>query len=199
MINQLKFKKAIKLAKKYYEDKIDGSGTLIFDHCFRVSIKLFYLIKNSNLKKEERENIIIAGLFHDLIEDTSIEEKEILFFGKKVFDYTQQMTINFDKGIEEAVKPLYQIEDEVFLIKLADIFDNVSKSFFVVRKNGIRWYDEFFIPLLCEYQILIKYKRKNLQNNRLKKIINSFSEQILKKIEELKKFIDLNKKLVICE
>ena len=40
MINSLKFKKALKLAKKYYGNKTDGSGTLIFDHCFRVSIKL---------------------------------------------------------------------------------------------------------------------------------------------------------------
>ena len=109
------------------------------------------------------------------------------------------MTINFDKGIKNAVEPLYKIDEEVFLIKLADIFDNVSKSFFTVRKNGLQWYDKFFIPLLDEYQILIKYKIKNLKNNKLRKIIQNFSKQVLRKIEELKKFKRLNKELMICD
>ena len=199
MINSSKFKKAIKLAKEYYKDKTDGSGNLIFDHCFRVSTKLYELLKNANLKPEEKENIVIVGLFHDLIEDTPVRKKEILFFGKKFFDYTSQMTINFDKGIKNAVKLLYKIDEKVFLIKLADIFDNVIKSFFVIRKNSFQWYYKFFIPLLHEYQILIKHKRKNLKNNKLRKTIQNFSEQVFEKIEELKKVVKLNKELMICD
>ncbi len=199
MIDYRLFKKAVDLARRYYKNKTDGSGTLIFDHCFRVAIKLKQIVEETELEKKEKESIIIAGLFHDLIEDTSISKDEILFFGENVLDYTKQMTLNFKNGIKNAVKPLYNVDDEVFLIKLTDIFDNVSKSFFMIRKNGLGWYYDFFLPLLGEYKILIEHRRKNLKNNKLKKIIYSFSKQVLDKIKELNKFINLNKELRICE
>lgn len=197
IINSSKFKKAIQLAKKYYGRKKDASGTLIFDHCLRVAIRIESLIKD--LKIKNKDKIIIAGLFHDLIEDTRITEKEILYFGKDVLSYTRQMTINFNKDIKQAVKPLYKIDDKVFLIKLADIYDNVSKSFFMIRKNGINWYKNFFLPLLNEYHNLIEYKKKKIKNLELKKIIDTLSEKILFKIIQLKEMVDFYEKLSLIE
>lgn len=196
--NSKKARKAIFLAKKYYGEKKDGSGTLIFDHCLRVSIHLFNLLEKININENQKESIICVGLFHDLIEDTNVSEKEIFEFGKNILDLTKQLTINFDKGIKKAVAPLYQIDDEAFLIKLADIYDNVSKSFFVIRINGIKWYETFFTPLLNEYLKLINFKRKNLKNKKLKTIILDFSDKVIIKIIQLKKIIKLYKKSILC-
>lgn len=191
VLKSVKFQKAVRLAFLYYQDKRDGSSFLILDHCFRVAVNLKNLLQNSSLLRDEKADIVIAGLFHDLLEDTSVKEKEILFFGKKVLDYTRQMTISFEKGIKEGVKPLYFINEEVFLIKLADIEDNVGRSFFVVRNNKITWYQEFFFPLLREYKKLIRHRVQNLKNPRLKRIILNYSRVVVDKINHLENYFKI--------
>ncbi len=191
IFQSVKFQKAVRLASSYYQDKKDGSSFLILDHCFRVAFNLNHWLSNSSLSKDEKEDIVIAGLFHDLLEDTAVKEKEILFFGKRVLDYTRQMTISFDQGIKKGVKPLYSIAEEVFLIKLADIEDNVSKSFFVVRNNKIIWYQDFFLPLLREYKKLIRYRVPKLKNQRLKRIITNHSQVVIDKINHLENYFKL--------
>jgi len=196
MFESNKIKKAIFYAKKNYGRIKDGSGTLIYDHCLRVAFYLYRLL-NIDIQKSLKEDIVIASLFHDLLEDTKAKEDEIeKRFGSRVLKYTKQMTINFDKGIKKAVESLYNIDNEVFLIKLSDIYDNVSKSFFMVRKNKIEWYEDFFLPLLTEYNKLID-DRVNLikkkTNDDLIFLIINFSEKVKTKINDLIKFIKVAK------
>jgi len=182
-------------ARERFGNLKDGSGTLIFDHGYRVAIFLNYFLKPYHLDSELHESLVLAGLFHDLLEDTKTTEKEILSLSNKdTLRYVKEMTISFENcSIKKAVKPLYKTSDELTIIKLADIYDNTKKSNFVTRINGLTWYNNFYSPLLSEYRKLMDYKVKKAK--KYKKIIKGlrsfvFSEvdlfeEILKQFKEI--------------
>ena len=156
------FTKQVEFAKGKFGDLKDGSGTLIFDHAVRVFNFLVIFLTNEKLSPKDIEIIALAGLFHDLLEDTKTTEQEVLeMSSQETLSIVKEMTIDFtDRTIKEAVKPLYSTSDECTLVKLADIYDNTKKSNFVIRINGAKWYETFFIPLLNEYLILIDHKER---------------------------------------
>jgi hypothetical protein len=73
------------------------------------------------------------------------------------------------------------MSDYTTLVKLADIYDNVRKSNFLIRVNGIEWYLSFFVPLLKEYKKLIVYKVEKAVL--FKRPIQDLSEEVLEEIE----------------
>lgn len=141
--------------------QVDGSGSLTFDHSVRVFLILQRYFPFYNYSPEfvpsRKKYILVAGLFHDLLEDTDATETEIReLAGGEVLSLVKELTINFDnKTMEEAVKPLYKISADAFFVKMADIIDNADRSVYLIRKNGIKWYETFFVPLLLLYKNMI--------------------------------------------
>lgn len=191
-----KYLKQIEFTKNKFRDLKDGSGTLIFDHALRVATFLFHFLKPFKLGKRENEILVLAGLFHDLLEDTDTTEDEILkLSNQKTLKLVKEMTISFEKKtIKEAVKPLFSTSDELAIIKFADIYDNTKKTSFVIRINGMKWYRNFYMPLLKEYIKLVKFKLKIVKKHR--KIVKSLADIVLKEIEILGNNLDSFSKLI---
>lgn len=169
------YKSAIRFAQRQLGNLTDGSGTLIFDHAVRVYLILRQKLSNTEIPFRVKEAVLLAGLFHDLLEDTKTTEEEILKMGgPKTLALVKEMTIDFNgKTIVEAVSPLYKTSDELTLVKLADIYDNVRKSPYFLRNNGLKWYQTFFLPLLVQYQDWANYKLKRQKKYRL--LVKHFS------------------------
>ncbi|PJE63992.1 hypothetical protein COU89_00370 [Candidatus Roizmanbacteria bacterium CG10_big_fil_rev_8_21_14_0_10_45_7] len=188
------FPKEVAFAHKKLGNLVDGSKTSIFEHGLRVGCKLKLVLDKSSISAQKKQAIIIAGLFHDLLEDTDATEKEIVqLTNKDVLRLVKEMTIDFkDKTIKEAIAPLYFVSEECSIIKLVDILDNTSKSIFVVSANGIGWYRDFYIPLLQEYSLLIGYWEKNSKVYKI--FFTELANEVEVKINELQNFLQIYSK-----
>lgn len=177
-----KYQSQIEFTKKKLGKLTDGSGTLIFDHAIRVYLILQEKLSQQKISGAKKKSILLAGLFHDLLEDTNTTEADIIKQANKItLKLVKEMTINFHNcSIKQAVKPLYFTSDELTLIKLADIYDNVRKSPYFLRTNGLKWYKTFFLPLLNEYKNWIGFKLGRQKKYRL--LVKGFSQDVLKEI-----------------
>lgn len=175
----------IKYAREMLGDLTDGSNTLIFDHAMRVWACLNVVLTAHDVEQSLVKDIRRAGLFHDLLEDTLATEKDILKLSSpRTLTIVQEMTISFDnRSIKQAVKPMYSVGEYTMIVKLADIYDNVRKSNFVIRNNGVDWYQKFFVPLLKEYIKLIESKRAEAITT--SNVYNEFAQKTLDEINTL--------------
>jgi len=104
--------KAIKWATLMHKNQKRNDGIEDYiDHPLRVMA----LLKNTT----KDEEILIASVLHDVIEDTIAEYKDVEFnFGKRVADL-----------VLECSKPYDTLKSkEALMIKFADMLDNVSDS-----------------------------------------------------------------------
>ena len=84
-------KKAYDFAKKAHEGQLRKSGEPYFNHVFSTAINL------AELGAETKT--IVAGLLHDVIEDTSITEEDIKMFdakGKLASEYYYEYKSKFN-------------------------------------------------------------------------------------------------------
>jgi len=119
--------KAIDFARQYHGSQIRkySKKPYIF-HPINVGFILTYVTND--------ENIIVAGILHDVLEDTEATEQEITqFFGKTVSSYVVDVTDiskptdgnrKFRKRLD--LEHLAQAQPESKTIKLADILDNAK-------------------------------------------------------------------------
>lgn len=96
---------------------------------------------------------IIAGLLHDVVEDTPIEYKEILDkFGKNVAFLVDGVTKE-EGRTQEKIKAKSLINKRVLLVKLADRIHNLttpinSKEWRIKYYNSTK---EYYIPIAKEF------------------------------------------------
>jgi (p)ppGpp synthase/HD superfamily hydrolase len=101
------------LAKEYAKNKHEGqkrtTGEDYYIHCIRV----FNILKG----RSATENVLIAGLLHDILEDTETTYSELKEnFGVRVADI-----------VLECSKPYATLKSKEGLqVKFADMLDNVS-------------------------------------------------------------------------
>lgn len=86
------------------------------------------------------EDLQIAGLLHDILEDTDCEEKLILDnFWKEVLDIVKANSKNnaLEKSeiLEDIVKRCSKMWERAMIVKIADIYDNFL--FYVKEKNTL--------------------------------------------------------------
>ncbi len=189
-----KFERQIEFARSKLGTLADGSGTLIGDHAVRVFALLVQVFETTGrLQDQNVENILMAALFHDLLEDTNTTEEELINLSNTAtLELVREMTITFEgKTIEEAVAPMYQRSEASFLIKLADICDNFGKSRFVLRSNNPKFFNDFFLPLLSCYEKYIAIKK--LAAGEYKKEIDLMEKQVAKEFSLLKQTLELTR------
>ena len=118
--------KAISFASRAHDGQIRKDGeTPYASHPVRA---LFIL---RDIFGVEDEKLLISAVLHDTIEDTTTDHDDVSEeFGIEVADIVALLSKDKRKGEEireaEYLKQLKEASDEVKVVKLADVYDNVS-------------------------------------------------------------------------
>ena len=115
--------KALNYALIKYGDLKRKSGDIAYYiHPLRITL----ILRAAGFSEFENEEIMIAALFHDLLEDTEITSEEIQNkFGKNVASIVNELTIPSKEEKEIYLKNLENASKEAKIIKLADRIDNL--------------------------------------------------------------------------
>lgn len=176
---------AIRVSKKAHRGQMRDDGEPFYNHPARVFSKLirFGITRN---------DILIAALLHDTLEDTVLSPEFILKrFGNKVLDHIKTLTkrkgINNINTLKKAVKK----SPATILIKISDRTDNLETidSFDMERKKKyfdetIVLMDEVFFPAV---EIIVKKDIIPTPKNELnpaEKLILNFIDVFGKKLYE---------------
>ncbi len=109
---------AIELATDRHRGQIDKSGKPYILHPLRVM--------NSVLKAGHSEDVAIAAVLHDIIEDTPTKLWEIeIAFGKTVANTVEALTRGKDESYNNYVTRCLE-NHKATVVKLYDIYDNID-------------------------------------------------------------------------
>jgi (p)ppGpp synthase/HD superfamily hydrolase len=179
MIYTQKIQMAIKFAIKthdFYQKQVrKGRGTAYITHPLTVGLVLS--------RAGAKEDVIVAGILHDTIED-SIETKKVRYemlqdrFGTHVADIVQSVTESskknsWEKRKKEALEHIQHFSHESLLVKSADVLSNVSELIDDHARYGSEIFSQFRAPkedLLGNYEkvltaIIEKWPDNPLQND----------------------------------
>jgi (p)ppGpp synthase/HD superfamily hydrolase len=178
---------AIKTHEVYQKQKRKGKDIPYITHPLTVGLIL--------AAAGATEDIIIAGILHDTIED-SIKEKKVTKemiverFGEKVYELVlsvteQDKSLSWEERKAEAIEHIKTFSNDSLLLKSADIISNVSETLSDYEKEGEVVFERFHAnkEKTIENQIktidvILKRWTQNLLANDLK--------EILYKIEKIK-------------
>ena len=89
-------------------------------------IRMTSILRAAGFTEFEEEDIMIAALFHDLLEDTDTSIKEIANkFGNKVASIVKELTIPEQRNKNEWLKSFDTMSKEAKIIKIVDRIDNL--------------------------------------------------------------------------
>lgn len=121
-----------------------GRGAPYIYHPLTVSLILSGVTKN--------KNVIIAGILHDVVEDTLINLENIESnFGKKVAQYVAESSeddksLSWKERKEVYLKKLKNISHEGALVKSADMLQNLYELELKLVKYGTTYFNNFNAP-----------------------------------------------------
>lgn len=148
---ELDFNKALEFVKKYHDGQYHANKVLVWHHLLRVSKRLeFILDNNKEGSVEERRGIVVASLGHDLLEDTKAPIEEVKdIFGDIGLGYIQGMTNTWGgSDLAPYVGKVVNSSEEIRLIKLADLFDNMTSVTYNLSALGKEWIGSYFLPVV---------------------------------------------------
>jgi hypothetical protein len=152
MITTIKLQKAIKFAIKthevYQKQKRKGKDIAYITHPLAVALILS--------QARAKEEVVIAGILHDTIED-STKEKRVTYemiterFGKEVADLVLSVTEkhkdeSWEKRKEEALEDIKSFSKDSLLLKSADVVANLSELVDDYEKDGDKVFERFNAP-----------------------------------------------------
>lgn len=151
--HEFKIHKAINFAAKKHKDQLrKGTDIPYISHIMEV---MQILIENTDY-----EDIIIAGILHDTLEDTDTTEEEIeKLFGKEILRIVKSLTedkkLNWFERKKHTIRHLHSFLYEAKYICFADKLSNIRSIYldlheigddvwkrFNAEKKDIKWYYE---------------------------------------------------------
>jgi (p)ppGpp synthase/HD superfamily hydrolase len=100
--------------------------------------------------QEERSTIVSAALGHDLLEDTEVTKEEVIaIFGSRGYELIYGMTNEWGDGnVKPYVKKVTHAKEAVRLIKLSDLFDNITSVTYNIAVLTPKWTNEYFLSIV---------------------------------------------------
>jgi (p)ppGpp synthase/HD superfamily hydrolase len=181
------FTEDVELVRKWYGSSKNTTGTLNIEHGLDVANILKHCFNSEVIDSVHFKTLYRAALGHDLFEDTKVDRNEVeKNWGKETVMLIDALTnVKGDKNTSEYAENLSKAEEDVRLVKLADILSNINNS---LREFGIQkreFLEGFWIPLLDQYNDkLLPVPWKKYKN-----IASSLTQEIQKKIILLKKYM----------
>lgn len=132
------------IAGKY--DNVYRAGVVVpyTTHLFGVA----RLLKNAGY----REEVVIAGLLHDCLEDGRADERELrIYFGEEIVEFVRASTepeknIAWEERKREIIKTIQHKTDEQLAIMLAEKTHNVRAITVEVKQLGEQVWQNFKAP-----------------------------------------------------
>ncbi|MFY9227889.1 MAG: hypothetical protein WAO28_00985 [Candidatus Microsaccharimonas sp.] len=136
---------------KWHDGQFRGDVPVTF-HCHNVAEIATYALRttHSSLDESLLEDIYLAGLGHDLLEDTEVTRDELREkFGDRVLDYIEQLTNHQDdQHTSEYMQQIFSAPEEVRIVKYADLIDNTTSVLYNLHALGLEWGNGFFRPIM---------------------------------------------------
>ena len=117
-INNL-YDRALLLVSDLFKDKRDKAGDPYINHLIRVSVKL------------DTDDLKIAGLLHDVLEDTDVNKEMLseLGFSKRIIEIVSGVTNVKGLDYNSKIKKIIDSGDiDVIKLKYSDMSDNADKD-----------------------------------------------------------------------
>ncbi|MFH0892583.1 MAG: hypothetical protein V1867_07480 [Candidatus Falkowbacteria bacterium] len=174
------YKNDLEFIKKYFHSNKKLNFTYSWNHAVRTAEYLNGLILKHGETGKNRA-LFYGALGHDLLEDTEIDEGEIARkWGKTTLLYIRALTNRRgDDDFDEYIEGLKKAEEEILLIKLADIRDNADNSLKKFADLKPDWLKNFWLPLLKKYE-------KELFGRKFRKYPLSSAEMIMEIKDKIK-------------
>jgi (p)ppGpp synthase/HD superfamily hydrolase len=157
-----KFKKVIDFVE---ESDLDSPNKPVKPHVKRVGCYLF--------EKGFCDDVVIAGLLHDMLEWSSVTEEELRnMFGLRVLELIKanskdELIIDLNERRRDTLQRCLLLGDEATAIKIADVIDGVRYHTLMANQHQV-----------VSFQKSAKFLKENLSDN-LKKIFLEDLEKIL--------------------
>ncbi len=189
MIYTNKIKKAIKFAIETHEinqkQKRKGKDIAYITHPFTVGLIL--------AKAGADENVVVAGILHDTIED-SIKEKKVNkeqiqeLFGEEVAEIVGNVTeenkeMSWEDRKKEAREHLKTMPLNSLLVKTADVISNTNEILEDFSDVGFEVFDRFNaskLNVLYHYILTIKIIRERWQDNPFRSDLGKINIELLR-------------------
>ncbi|MBQ7040623.1 hypothetical protein IJN73_00960 [Candidatus Saccharibacteria bacterium] len=141
------------LIQKYHSDQTRNGGKLPYIvHLFGVAniLTSVIAISGGNIDDQTKEDLYLAALGHDLLEDTTVSEQEIISASnEQVLSIIQFLTNPED---DEHTKPymekLASAPEEARLVKYADLIDNTFSVAYGLSDLDSAWVLNVFLPIV---------------------------------------------------
>ena len=141
-INNL-YDRALLLVSDLFKDKRDKAGDPYINHLIRVSVKL------------DTDELKIAGLLHDVLEDTDVNKEMLseLGFSKRIIEIVSGVTNIKGLDYDSKIKKIIDNGDiDVIKLKYSDMSDNadegrLSRLSVVTRNKLVKKYKNNLILL----------------------------------------------------
>lgn len=175
----------IEFVKKFFGNQADKSNLPQWQHGINVARVLEEFIDaHSEIRDNKKNDLLLGALGHDLLEDTTASEAEIRQqWGEKVLCYIKEMTnTKGDDNFDEYIEHLKNVDEEVLLIKFADILANTGNSLKNISLFPEEWLKFFWIPLLERYDTTLLHKTFRIYPATL----NAMAQKIKTNIERIK-------------
>ena len=152
--NQEQIQRALKVAKHYHRHQQRKSGEPYYEHPLRVA--------NQLLDHTKDEDVIIAALLHDTLEDTEYNSYQLTgMFGENVCRIVQQVTHLYGRDTRPKVKLgkadtlqrlIKEGQRDALLVKLFDRLDNMqtlqaqplARQYVIAKETR-----DLFLPIAC--------------------------------------------------
>ncbi|AGL61920.1 hypothetical protein L336_0211 [Candidatus Saccharimonas aalborgensis] len=145
-------------------------------HCQNVANIVEYALTATGSVRDKGllEDITLAALGHDLLEDTDIP-RELLRdqYGERVLSFIELLTNHEDDyHTDKYMQQIASAPEEVRIIKYGDLIDNTTSVAYNLHQLGIEWGNDFFRPIM-ERTMTVLGSSEFLTHNKAASLLNS--------------------------
>lgn len=145
------YQTALLFIKKKHHGQYRAGRVPVWHHLVHVSQVLDLLLKKyKEGALTERAIIVCAALGHDILEDTNATTEETQrIFSDRGLSLIKGMTNQWgDRYKKSYIKQMIKSEEDVRIIKLADLYDNITSALYNFDRLGIIWMTSYFLPIV---------------------------------------------------
>ena len=149
--NEELFSRALAFVKEKHAGKVRAGNDPTWHHLYRVARTLEMTLREYDEGDARTRDLLpVAALGHDVLEDTDATEHEVRsVFGDEGYEIIWGMTNEWgDDHVGPYIEKVVTAAEPVRLVKLSDLYDNISNVLFCFPILGEEWTRSYFLPIV---------------------------------------------------